>query len=120
MGLDTSHNCWHGPYSSFNRFRKSLAEQIGINLDEYIGYGKENATKQLNSIKHDLKPLFNHSDCDGRLTVKKCEKIVRGLNSVLENFNDKIEADWGFKEKIIQFRDGCLLAIENNEAVDFH
>jgi hypothetical protein len=38
----------------------------------------------------------------------------------LKNFNDKIEADYNFKENIIEFRDGCLDAIEQNEEVDFH
>lgn len=119
MGLDTSHNCWHGPYSSFNRFRYSLGKQIGIDLDEYIGYSSR-GTKDLASIEHDLMPLFNHSDCDGELTVSESKRIVIGLNSVLENFNDEIEADYDFKEKIIQFRDGCLDAISKNEIIDFH
>ena len=118
MGLDTSHNCWHGGYGRFNRFRYSLAEQIGINLDDYIGY-HENAKKNLSEINHDLQPLFDHSDCDGNLDVDDCIKIVRGLNQVLKNFNDKIEADSDFKERIIQFRDGCIDAISKNESVEF-
>lgn len=119
MGLDTTHNCWHGPYSSFNRFRYSLGKQIGINLDEYIGYG-EIGTKDIASINHDLVPLFDHSDCDGELTVEESKQIVNGLNSVLENFNEEIIADYGFKENIIQFRDGCLDAISKNEIIEFH
>ena len=119
MGLDTTHNCWHGPYSSFNRFRESLAEQIGISLDDYIGYDNPNATKELRSIKHNIRPLLNHSDCDGILPLRQCKLIVDGLNDILENFNDKIEADYNFKENIIQFRDGCLLAIKNKEVVRF-
>lgn len=119
MGLDTSHNCWHGPYSSFNRFRYSLGKQIGIDLDEYIGYG-DKGTKDLASIEHDLMPLFNHSDCDGELSVEESKRIVNGLNNVLENFNEQIKADYNFKEKIVQFRDGCLDAISKNEVIDFH
>ena len=119
MGLDTSHNCWHGAYSSFNRFRYSLGHQIGINLDDYIGYNNK-GTKYLNSIQHELMPLFNHSDCDGVLTIEESKQIAVGLNKVLENFNDKIEADYDFKENIIQFRDGCLDAISKNEIIDFH
>ena len=119
MELDTAHDCWHGPYSSFNRFRYSLGHQIGIDLDDYAGYGKT-GVKDLTKIEHELMPLFNHSDCDGILTVEESKQIVIGLNKVLENFNDKIEADYDFKENIIQFRDGCLYAIERNEEVDFH
>ncbi|WP_298067418.1 hypothetical protein [uncultured Acinetobacter sp.] len=118
MGLDTTHNCWNGSYGSFNRFRYSLAAQIGVNLDEYIGYG-DNGFKNLTSINHDLMPLFDHSDCDGDLSVEDCKRIANGLNSVLENFNDKIEVDGDFKEKMIQFRDGCLDAFSKNEKVLF-
>jgi hypothetical protein len=32
MGLDTSHDAWHGPYSMFNRWRTWLASQLGIPL----------------------------------------------------------------------------------------
>jgi len=119
MGLDTSHNCFHGPYSTFNRFRRSLAQQIGIELYDYYGYN-ENGTKNLDDIEHDLMPLFNHSDCDGVLTVEECKRIVNGFNQVLENFDDIIEADFDFKDRIIKFRDGCLEAIEKNEVVEFH
>jgi hypothetical protein len=119
MGLDTSHNCWHGPYSSFNRFRYSLGYQIGINLDDYLGYGGK-GTKDLKEINHDLMCLFNHSDCEGRLTIKECKSIVRGLNSVLDNFNENLDFDFNFKSKIIQFRDGCLDAISKRQMVKFH
>lgn len=119
MGLDTSHNCWHGAYSSFMRFRRSLGAQIGIVLDSYNDYGGTSGIHS-SQIQHDLMPLFNHSDCDGELSVKESEQIVKGLNSVLENFNESIEADFDFKDKIIRFRDGLLDAISKNEVVDFH
>jgi len=118
MGLDTSHNCWHGPYSSFGRFRRCLGEQIGINLDEYLGYN-QNGTKYLDSIEHDIKPLLNHSDCDGSLTVKESRQIAKGLTQILKNFNEELPSDYNFKEKIIQFRDGCLDAVSKKQKVKF-
>lgn len=30
MGLDTTHDCWHGAYSSFHRWRCKLAELAGL------------------------------------------------------------------------------------------
>jgi hypothetical protein len=33
MGLDTSHECWHGAYSSFGRWRGWIAEQLGWEFD---------------------------------------------------------------------------------------
>lgn len=118
MGLDTTHDCWHGPYSSFNRFRFDLAKQIDINLYRYMGYN-DNGILKLDSIKHDIMPLLNHSDCDGKLTIRECRRIVKGLNSILENLNENIEFYDIFKEKIIQFRDGCLNAIGKKEQVYF-
>jgi hypothetical protein len=119
MGLDTTHNCWHAPYSSFSEFRHSLGRQIGIDLDEYIGYG-DKGTKNLTDIQHDLMPLFNHSDCDGELSVEESKQIVKGLNNILDNFNEEVKSSYNFKENIIQFRDGCLDAISKNEIVGFH
>lgn len=119
MGLNTTHDCWNGPCSSFNQFRYALARQIGIDLNDYTGYNNP-AGKDLKTINHDLMPLFDHSDCDGELTVAECQKIVSGLNSILENLNTKLKAPYDFKELIITFRDGCLDAISKNESVEFH
>lgn len=118
MGLNTTHNCWNGAYSSFNRFRYSLARQIDIDLNEYYGYGF-GGTKDLSTIDHELMPLFNHSDCDGILTPSECKQIAIGLDKVLENFKEDLNAPFYFKESIIQFRDGCLEAYANNENVEF-
>ena len=121
MGLDTSHNCYHGPYSSFTDFRYALADQIDIDLDDYIGYRGYRPTKYLDTIEHDIMPLLNHSDCDGILTVEECKRIANGLTNILDNFNEDINYSINnFKDKIIQFRDGCLEAIQNNEEVEFH
>lgn len=120
MGLDTTHDCWHGAYSSFNEFRYELGRRIGINLDDYKGY-HGNGTKELTSIAHPLMPLFNHSDCDGELSVEECKQIVSGLNGVIEAAvpEDK-DSPFSFLRKVVQFRDGCLLAISKNEIVEFH
>lgn len=127
MGLDTSHNCWHGPYSSFNEFRHALAKCIGIDLEEYIGYGNLSATKDLASIEHGIMPLLNHSDCDGDLTPDEAKMIADGLQDILDRIGEEssyvIEREygvWRFIERIEQFRDGCLLAWENKETIDFH
>jgi len=38
MGLDTTHNCWHGPYSSFNRWREEIARVVGVPLPLMEGF----------------------------------------------------------------------------------
>ena len=32
MGLDTTHGCWHGAYSAFQRWRHKLAEVAGYDV----------------------------------------------------------------------------------------
>ena len=126
MGLDTSHDAWHGPYSSFNQFRYWLAKKIGINLDDYLGYGKVNPTKDLTSIDHKLMPLFHHSDCDGILTPSECKQIAEGIDEVLNSMSqeeiDDPENNWHFSNysKAKQFKEGCLLAYSKKENIDFH
>jgi hypothetical protein len=34
MGLDTSHDCWHGAYSAFQRWRDTLAVAAGYKIRE--------------------------------------------------------------------------------------
>ncbi len=38
MGLDTSHDCWHGAYSAFMRFRTEVAKAAGIPLRLMQGF----------------------------------------------------------------------------------
>lgn len=38
MGLDTTHGCWHGPYSAFGRFREYVARAAGIPLPLMEGF----------------------------------------------------------------------------------
>ena len=118
MGLDTSHNCWHGPYGAFHRFRKELGNQIGIDIEQYAQYNKA-ATLDLRDIEHDIIPLLNHSDCDGELTVEESAQIVAGLNAILKNKKESPGADTYFWDNIIKFRAGCLEAISKNEVIEF-
>lgn len=46
MGLDTTHDCWHGAYSAFKRWREKLAEVVGIPLPLMEGfYGEINGAQ---------------------------------------------------------------------------
>lgn len=118
MGLDTTHGCWHGSYSSFNTFRRKLANEIGINLNEYEGYG-DFGTKDLNSIDHEIAPLLNHSDCDGVLTPLECKSIASGLKKILHGIQLTNENKYFF-DQIVKFRKGCLSSYSENENVEFH
>lgn len=122
MGLDTTHNAWHGSYSSFNRFRYALAKRIGIDLNDYKGYG-DSGTKDLESIDHPLMDLFNHSDCDGELTPEQCERIMKGLDMVIAGIPILLDAwsdEYVFRQQAIRFRDGCKEAYERREVLEFN
>jgi len=123
MGLDTSHNCWHGAYSSFNSFRIKLAKEIGIELYEMEGFTSNG--KPWSEVDHGIVPLLFHSDCDGVLTVEECKRVAEGLTQIIDKLpdpvypNDVHEKHYGLRGRAIQFRDGCLKAIKKNEPVTF-
>lgn len=116
MGLDTTHNCFHGAYSSFHRFRKTIGLQIGIELDKMEGFGGETPWDK---VSPDLYPLLSHSDCDGKLTVSECKKVYRGLNELVSNFNPELPHDSDFLQRVDQFKEGLMDAINKKQQVKF-
>jgi len=148
MGLDISHNTWHGAYSAFMRWRKEIAKVAGFPpLELMEGFYMENKFSLLDAIhkKDDLcmyflndvreslpiqwdffrgDPLYHllyHSDCDGQITYIRAGKIAKRLRELLP----KIDGDLGghignIKEKTITFIEGCELAYELKEPLEFH
>lgn len=117
MGLDTTHGCWSGSYSSFNAFRTRIAELIGVSLWDFEGFG---GSKSFNTLDHPIKPLLNHSDCDGILTSEECYSVSKGIDLILKDYHEEEAGIFSFKDLLVQFRDGCLLAYSSNENVEFH
>ena len=115
MWLDTTHEAWHWPYSSFNNFRKWIANDIWISLDDYIWYSEE-WYKCLSTIRHPIMPLLNHSDCSWILTNIQQKKIIKWGKIILENIQVKDEY---FEEKLKQFIDWCELALSRKEKIYF-
>lgn len=114
MGLDTTHECWRGSYSSFNTFRRMIANEIGENLDSFEGFG---GTKSFEDLKHPIEPLLNHSDCDGFLTASECYQVAIGLQKIIDNY--KGDDDW-FLDRMETFKRGCFDAYTHREVVVFH
>lgn len=143
MGLDTSHDCWHGAYSAFTRWRNKLAELAGFEMAEDIKLKGEGR------IYHDL-PLIDwghipekspwgewgdakepddplvylivHSDCEGVIHPKEAARLMARLKELLPLCEG---IDLGghvsdLKEKTQQFIAGLELAVSRNEDVDFH
>jgi len=110
MGLDTTHDAWHGPYSSFHRWRIEIAKCIGLDLNKMEGFGGRIQFDQ----NHKLTPLLSHSDCDGELTPAECKLISEGLTEILPLLHNYD------KENAIQFIKGCESAYQKNESIEFH
>lgn len=117
MGLDTSHNAWHGPYSSFGNFRKKLAAHIGINLDSMEGFGGDGRWE---FIEDDAKILLSHSDCDGDIQPDDCRKLAIRLRQILPTLPQEENSFLSMYAQVETFAKGCELAASKNEILDFH
>jgi hypothetical protein len=147
MGLDISHDAWHGAYSAFHRWRSKIAEVNGIPLElmdgfyykhytiksilehQTLGYGTETLLHidSLLPIYWDiLKPdvlhiLLIHSDCDGTIEVEHLEGIANRLEETLPLLPEQDDnghiGNW--REKTQKFIDGCRLALSQNEPLRF-
>ena len=134
MGLNTTHGCWDGAYSSFNRWRGEIAKAAGLpDLNLMEGFYHEITPKQGLPIKWEtveqspLLILLNHSDCDGQIHFKDCSAIADELEKCLPNLS-KHEGELGtvdyFEDCIVgktkQFIAGLRLASKKRQNVKFH
>ena len=150
MGLDTSHDAWHGAYSAFMRWREMIAEIAGMPpLRMMEGFwtkgqapydpatmifndesGKESVERFCSGLPikwEALKPsalhaLLYHSDCEGELSPEECRGIADELEKLLPLFP---QGDGGghignWRDKTSQFIAGCRAAAEANEPINFH
>lgn len=138
MGLDTSHDCWHGAYSAFSRWRDKLAEVAGYEIakvDQGESWGMRetvlinwghvtdaNLNGDWDATPADpLLILIAHSDCDGWIRARDCGPLADRLAELLpllpegeapghvRNWRDKTQA----------FIDGLRAAAAAGEDVEF-
>lgn len=98
MGLDTSHDCWHGAYSAFSTFRNELAKAAGYQLAEYEDNGyrfispvveRDNVTAANYQGEWEETPsdpllvLILHSDCDGVIKPAQGVPLANRLEELL-------------------------------------
>jgi hypothetical protein len=113
MGLDITHNCWHGAYSAFMRWRQEICRASGLPPLNFMegfyqaesgteyqdpiywarkGLMSEDAFEDIRRslpIKWEcLKPsalhtLLHHSDCDGEIEWEECGRIADALEELL-------------------------------------
>lgn len=113
MGLDTTHDCWHGAYGSFEYWRREIAKAAGLpKLKSMVGFGGNRLWSSLEPSPLHL--LLNHSDCDGELRWQDCGAIADELEKLIPKLTD-----WS-AYKAEQFVKGLRLASANRENVEFH
>lgn len=148
MGLDTSHDAWHGAYSAFMRWREMICKVAGMPpLEMMEGFWEAGSYRDPSiCIQHQsdkdtvqrfiadlpikweaLKPdplhkLLFHSDCDGEIAWEDCGPIADRLEELLPKFPN---GDGGghignWRDKTSQFIQGCRAAFEAKENLEFH
>lgn len=134
MGLDTSHDAWHGAYSAFHRFRCAVARCIGIDLERMEGFESDifgprhgPAIPWSALPPHPLHKFLNHSDCDGEIAVEDLVPIADALEAILPPLEaaDVVDAPGGhlsrgYAHAARRFAAGCRLAASRNEPLGFH
>ena len=142
MGLDTSHDCFHGAYSSFARWRHMIAEVAGYVIWKVeMDFGLQDTimldwghTSELNfmgewekSPDDPLLVLFCHSDCEGVIAPEEGKLLADALENLLPNINaledqggGHILKRGGYSEVTQKFIAGLREAASKNEDVEFY
>jgi hypothetical protein len=132
MGLDTTHNCWHGSYSGFQEFRIELGLAAGFDIKNYDwdsitdqqlrGHWGDHKPEIKDGIydppRHDpILYLLIHQDCEGEIEWRN----LAGLKESLEKLRDSgYEFSDYTAEHLQQFIEGIDVAIKCGDSVEFY
>lgn len=137
MGLDTTHNCWHGAYSAFNRWRNHVAQAAGYAVEGrnvLIDWGhvtEANLQGDWKQIPHGLDGpdpliiLIAHSDCDGTIRTEHAGPLAERLEDLLPKIQDEdggghVAASGGYRQVTYNWINGLREASDLGEDVEFH
>lgn len=146
MGLDTTHDAFHGAYSAFNSLRQEVAAVIGGSYPPHWlrAYGGELARDKDGypitdlSLDHDriylptsvtktmpgMVEFLMHSDCEGEISPEMCVKVADDLESILPEMPEggagHIAARGGYREVLRKFIAGCRAAAAEGVPLGFH
>lgn len=133
MGLDTTHDCWHGAYSAFNRWRDELARVAGYDFNDRqieVDWGHVDyewmfgdwpfIPCRVDGTPDPLLLIVLHSDCEGRIKAEHVEPIAKRLEELLP----LLDGDGGghvgsYRSVTEQFITGLRLAATLGEDVEF-
>lgn len=98
-----------GSYVGFNDFREAWANHLGFTLHEMEGFGgKKKWTNE------PLQSFFNHSDCDGEISVEDCREILAQAQKDQPLLTD-VQSKYSMPI-LIRF---CKAAIRHNKPLEF-
>lgn len=131
MGLDTTHDAWHGAYSSFYRWRCEIWAAAGLPMIPDMDRGGRPApscwTRSLMDTDYQgtwhvvpdepLEYVVNHSDCDGFIEPEHCALVADRLEEILPNIPE--DDDFGTHQRTTQFIRGLRSAAEAGERLEF-
>jgi hypothetical protein len=145
MGLDTTHNCWHGAYSAFTRWRHAVAVAAGYTIHEGGIYTREDGNPDYMGPYVDLdwdvfedknyqgewdRPpgddpllyLIVHSDCDGVIHPKEGRHLAKRLEGLLPKLDESQSGGhiWSMRGVTERFIAGLRKAADADEDVEFH
>lgn len=129
MGLDTTHDAWHGAYSAFMRFRAELVREAwGRDIRSLPGYHDSILSPDVATVDYTeaersdaLYPLIDHSDCEGELSVEVLLPLAARLEELAPRFRgiDGGGHLGGVEAKALQFAAGCRAAAAAGEPLEF-
>lgn len=149
MGLDTTHDCWHGAYSGFAVFRELVGRAAGLPYrvsERQYGDGIRHTLdidwEQITDAQIDgdwIEPpciervgydpplrdpvlyLLIHSDCEGKLRCKYLKELKARLEELEPAYDQLVNGheDGWYKRRLRQFIDGLALAIKKGDDVAF-
>ncbi|MET7795742.1 hypothetical protein [Streptomyces decoyicus] len=114
MGIDFSHTDAHWSYTGFSRFRTALATFEGINLDAMRGFREDG--KPWETVTTPLKPLLDHSDCDGDMSPADCATVAARLRHVVDELWPAETSTWELNPEASLNRSNGLLLADGMEA----
>jgi len=141
MGLDTTHDAFHGAYSAFNRFRQAACEALGgsfpphSNLERLKAIGVTEEPRRdwwyvPDEVTRETHPgmyfFLEHEDCDGIIPPEMCGLIAEEMERLLPRLDEMgedvghIAAAGGIGAVARRFIKGCRLAAKRNEKITFH
>lgn len=146
MGLDCSHDAFHGAYSAFNSFRQAVAFAVDGSFpphykrDEKGNFLRDEADRLIRDTSLDEESVYTgddytqekypglfeflmHSDCDGEISPQSCKIVADDLEPLLVKMPDEsfghIARDGGYRKVLQRFIDGCRAAHAEGQSLKF-